>query len=213
MQLESNKRGDMITFLEGVTSYPLPYLKRLYDNQLYAMYQKIFKSHSTLQQEIVVLQNRNPFGEKYSLEELKRKKIAELLKIKNHYRKKETPTQEESFPEEDLKEEILTISEVEQMYGSEYTKKDLGERGIYLDSLDTPNANEMSENEELKEEIISFLLEAHQKGILYIPFTKEKLEQYSLDALKKLYRNILNEDVPLPTLEELIMRLYISQNH
>ena len=222
MQLDMKTRTNIITYLTKMTNCTESYLNSLYDIQLYAMYQKYSRSIFQLSQEILDLQQQNPFKSQiYTKDELIKMPYNQLIEIKNNFKRKEgepvnlsnldnSPEEKEPEPED---YEFLTLEEVSQMYGpsaKEYSSKNLSKKGILLDCANTNQTVEMSESKELKEKLIGFLIEAHQRGIIYMPISKEKLETYSVEAIKTLYKKEFKEDLTYPSLDEIIMRLYLS---
>ena len=217
---------NMIAFLERWTTYSHPYLSNLPPHKLYVIYHKIKRERFQLIEDIITLQNGLLEKEySYTKQQLNTMKNQELQTLKK--RLYNPPKKEYSFNEKDVlfldpqdgesKQvndcEFLTASELREMYGDlamEYSLAELQKRGIY--STDFSNKT-MEMKDDLMEELITFFMEAHKRGIIYFPFSrKETKKRYTLDSLKLMYSTrVLNNQVEgFPSLEEISARLSLS---
>lgn len=211
MNLDFKTKNDIISYLLNKTSYSFAYLSRIYNNQLYAIYQKTRHSYYLIVEEIFCLQILNPnTNVPYTKEELQSLKLEELYQIKSRYSVEEDFLEEEEVEnEEDL--EFFEGEELLQMYGpsaSEYTEKEWRKKGVFIED-NTKSQIREKEEAKLKEKIIDCLIDAHQRGFIYFPFSKEKLQFYSIRALKKFYNTEL-KNCNYPVLDELIMQFYLK---
>lgn len=219
MQLEAKKKSNILAYLNAYTPYPFSYLSSLYDQQLYVIFKRTEQLRYKLILEILTLQKEISGERIYTKEKLEKLDTATLSSIQNDFSNGQetlkldlSPSQEiftDSTPDEEY--EYLEPEEIEEMYGEEscrYSDSELRNKGIYLasfaHSMKQENAND------LKELLITFLLRAHQKGLIYFPFNRVTLQTYSLEVLKDFYTSKmknLTDTEEYPPLEELIASL------